>query len=314
MAAGRMYRYLVSGVTVSSDLEIPGLFAGPAGEAPCDVEIRAGAVPETLAGAVRHGPTWALAPGRMLVRVPGIVRFLLTGGATITYAVEAGASEGDAAAFLIGSAFGILLHQRGQVVLHASGVRVDGRAVLFLGASGAGKSTLAAALSQRGYPLVADDFCAAAIDAAGVPLVWPDGRLPRLWSQAIGQLGLAGRPARAVRGRLNKFHVDLPVEGSDEPLPVAAIYALREARAPLRPGIEEPNLVDSAMLLERNAYRPRLVAQMEQRPRYFQLAAAIGNKARVFQLTRAFDYAALPEVIRWLERHWAETLGAKGAA
>lgn len=43
------------------------------------------------------------------------------------------------------------------VVLHASGVSVDGRLVAFVGPGGAGKSTTALALSQIGHPIAADD-------------------------------------------------------------------------------------------------------------------------------------------------------------
>jgi len=61
------------------------------------------------------------------------------------------------------------------VVLHASGVELNGRAALFLGSSGAGKSTLAAALVQRGYPLVTDDFCVINSGCGTVFKLAPDG-------------------------------------------------------------------------------------------------------------------------------------------
>lgn len=78
-------------------------------------------------------------------------------------APEAGTPPQDIAIFIIGTVFGLLLHQREQVVLRASAARVGGKAVLFCGASGAGKSPLAAALAQCGYPLITDDVCALAV-------------------------------------------------------------------------------------------------------------------------------------------------------
>ncbi|HEX8303008.1 HprK-related kinase A [Sphingomonas sp.] len=50
------------------------------------------------------------------------------------------------------------LGARGYLLLHASGVERDGRAVLMTGISGAGKSTLAALLMARGWRLMGDEF------------------------------------------------------------------------------------------------------------------------------------------------------------
>ena len=44
-----------------------------------------------------------------------------------------------------------------SILLHASGVAIDGRAVLITGESGAGKSDLALRLIDRGAALVSDD-------------------------------------------------------------------------------------------------------------------------------------------------------------
>ena len=50
------------------------------------------------------------------------------------------------------------LGQRRYLLLHASAVERDGRALLMTGVSGAGKSTLAALLSLRGWRLMGDEF------------------------------------------------------------------------------------------------------------------------------------------------------------
>lgn len=300
-----MFGYRIAGLTVSSDVEIPGLHLAPPGAA-ADVSIGRGQVPESLEEATANGPTWAIGETRFLLRVPGVVRFLLTGGAAIAYQLEADGDTDDLTAFLTGTAFGILLHQRGLAVLQASSVRVNGRAVLFMGHSGAGKSTLATALVKHGYPLVADDLCVVGADAAGRPLVHPDARLPKLWAQAIRHLDLADRQGPPVRRRLAKFYVDPPLaSASAAPLPCGPVYALRESRPPYAAGIEQPNIVDAALLLRQNAYRARLIKPMGQGELYFRLGTAVANAGGVFQLTRELDFDAMPGVIAELERHWA---------
>jgi len=310
-----VHRYRIAGLTVSSDVEMPGLYAdaSPA-EAP-DVVIETASVPERLEDPISAGPTWAMCADRFLLRVPGVARFLLTGGRAIGYQPEPAAEPGDVVTFLIGTVFGILLHQRGLVVLHASGVELNGRAALFLGSSGAGKSTLAAALVQRGYPLVTDDFCVVSLGTDGRPMINPDGRLPKLWAQAITRLDLGDRQGRPVRGRLAKFYIEQTTAPAQaEPLPAGPVYALREARGAHRPGIERPNVVDAALLLRQNAYRPRLIAKMDQGPLYFRVAAAVANSGGVFFLTRPMDFAAMAATIDRLERHWDQTEARVGVA
>lgn len=46
----------------------------------------------------------------------------------------------------------------GSICLHATGVALDGKAVLFLGAAGRGKSTAALGLMAQGATLIADDL------------------------------------------------------------------------------------------------------------------------------------------------------------
>lgn len=75
------------------------------------------------------------------------------------------------------------LGQRRYLLLHASVVERDGRALLMTGESGAGKSTLAALLTTRGWRLMGDEF--ALIDpATGLVHAFP--RLVSLKNAAIG--------------------------------------------------------------------------------------------------------------------------------
>ena len=56
-----MHFYRISGLSVSSEIVLPGLSAAAAGRRRPDVAIRRGAVPATLDGAEKLGPTWQMA-------------------------------------------------------------------------------------------------------------------------------------------------------------------------------------------------------------------------------------------------------------
>ena len=300
-----MYSYRVAGLSVRSEIDLPGLIATTPDSSEADVLIAPGAVPKELDTPAASGPTWAISGDRFLLRIPDVARFLLTAGREIMFETENGTPSNDIAIFLIGTVLGILLHQRERIVLHASGIWVNGKAVLFCGASGAGKSTIAAALGQRGYPLVTDDLCAIAFADDAKPIAHPDGRQLKLWAKALERLGLNEDRGARVRDQLEKYYVE-PADAFSEPLPIGAVYALREARPPHDVGIEQPNIVDAALLMRSNAYRPLLVRRMAQRANYFRAATAIANAAGVYFLTRHLNFGTMPDVIAALERHWGE--------
>jgi hypothetical protein len=296
--------YLAAGRRLESDIALPGLIEIEA-RGPAEITIARGDLALHLEDAERSGPTWQLAGDRLLLTVPGVARFLLTGGREVRYAPDAAAPDDgarDIPIFLIGTVLGIALHQRGDVVLHASAIRVGDRAVLFCGESGSGKSTLAAALVARGYELLADDLSAISIGADG-PVVHPDGRLLKLWKVAVDRLGLLAQRGAAVRPSLQKFYV-APSRTTSDALALGAVYVLREDRAPHAAGIVANNLVDAGLLLRRHAYRPRLVRAMGQRLQYFHAAAAIGGNAGVFHFTRPKRFSAMDAGIAEIEAHW----------
>src|SRR3546814_18475099 len=82
------------------------------------------------------------------------------------------------------------LGQRRYLLLHASAVERDGRALLMTGMSGAGKSTLAALLGSRGWRLMGDEF---ALVDPGTGIVHAFPRLVSLKNAAIGVVESAVR-------------------------------------------------------------------------------------------------------------------------
>ena len=64
----------------------------------------------------------------------------------------------DVRHLFLDSVIPLILSRREPLVLHASAILFDGRAIAFIGTSGQGKSTLAASHSQLGYSLISDDY------------------------------------------------------------------------------------------------------------------------------------------------------------
>lgn len=112
------------------------------------------------------------------------------------------------------SALCILLALRGDLVLHASAVEVDGRATLFCGPTQRGKSTLARALGEAGYRLLGEDGIAIEL-GDGAPTAFPGAR------------GVRSR-SRDEQGRNRTDLIDDPGGGAPPPCPVAAVVLLEE--------------------------------------------------------------------------------------
>jgi hypothetical protein len=189
--------YRIGGLLVECAFALQGAIpATPAGAA--DVVVALGAAPAELAGPVVEGPNWVAAGDAFLLSVPTVARYLIVGGREIRIDLEPGVELADAQVYLLGTAFGILQHQRGRMVLHASAVAVGDKAALFAGPSGAGKSTLAAAFNRRGYPCVSDDVCGIDFSSGG-PVVLPDGRMLKLWADTVSHLEMGERQGPSIR-------------------------------------------------------------------------------------------------------------------
>lgn len=297
----RAHSYRIAGLVVASDIELPGAVGALDPLAP-DVVIQSARVPHALDAPGTEGPTWQLSEDTILLGIPDIGRFLIQGGTHILYEADGRPAE-DLAVFLSGPMMALLLDLRGQAVFRASAVWVNGKAVLFCGASGTGKSTLAAALGQRGYPLLADDICTVCVGPE--PCAQPDAAQLKLWGQAVLRLGLEPRRGAPLRRGLEKYYLD-PGGGIAAPGPIGAVYCLRETRPPHRSGIEAPNVVDAVIALRLNAYNPVMVRRLGRQDLYFHAAGAIANAAGVFHFTRPLSWAVLPKSLSALEGHWAQ--------
>ncbi|MEM8972460.1 MAG: hypothetical protein AAGD43_10410 [Pseudomonadota bacterium] len=235
--SGLLREYLMSGLLVQSRIHLPGATALNVSHTknPADVTIEQVDQPLRIPNARSRYPWGEFADNDFLFRPLQGLAIRIRNGDEITFNQADKITDSQVRLFLVGTAWGVLCHQRSLVPLHASAVACDGGAMAFAAPAGTGKSTLAAALALRGYPLVADDVCVIKRDEeSGVPMLYPfPAKGMKLAADAAAKLGLTPGERLPVVGGRDKSYVHVPsVENSNEPLPLRGFYAMSEAVGP----------------------------------------------------------------------------------
>jgi hypothetical protein len=296
------HEYRVFGLKVESDIQLPELFEEKSPGAP-DVSIRVG-----HAGGPPDGEAGLHADGEALILVVNkVARYRIVGGTSVIVQPEPGVPDRNVRLFLLGSAFGALLHQRGLLPLHANAVEIDGKAIAFMGESGAGKSTLAAWFHDAGYRVLADDVCVIRFDETGRPLACPGLPRLRLWQDAIN---LSGRDAsnysRSYIGDhpFDKFDVPVPASGPrGATVPLAALYELDTGEAF---EITRLSALQGTEALFANTYRGSYLTATNGHKRHWESAVRLVQSAPVFRAVRKWNLVELDEQCSGLLEHARE--------
>ncbi len=275
--------YACADFVLRSEIPLPELIeAGPvAGRA--TVAVQRGAV-------IQPGPPGLLRDGTsVILAIPGVARFRIEGGETIVVDADPQCSARNLRLFLLGSALGVVLHQRGLFPLHANAVVIDGRAVAFTGPSGAGKSTLAAWFAARGYPVLCDDVCVIGLSGEGRPVVYPGLPRVKLWADALAMNGHSIDGLDRVHDDLDKYQLALPVDPHQAPVPLGAVLRLKRGdHPPAR--VERLRGGAAVRLLMEETYRPGLIPVLERKQVHFEHCTAIASGVPIMEWVRPWGH------------------------
>jgi hypothetical protein len=303
MEEGGVHTYTVYGLQVHSELTLPELVPAPVSQP--DVLIRYGDVPIALPDPLGRGMLYQAQPGQFLLRLDRIANYLVTDGTTITIQPAPNGDAADLRVFLLGSAFGALLHQRGVLPLHGSTIVTRWGALVFVGDSGNGKSTLAGALCQRGYRFLGDDVCVVRIDT-GAPMAYPAFPILQLWADMQSQLDSGASPER-VRTGLEKYCLCMNDRFADQAVPLVAAYELTTINT------EELSLsrlddADKFAVLISHTYRSRFLDGLGLRGAHFRYASEVARHLRVSRVRRPQQPLRLDALVDLIESD-VQTLG-----
>lgn len=216
----REFRYRAFGLGLVSQIPLPELI--PCAHVQTDLKIVR--LPTSPDFPHPTAPTtYDFAPGRLELLWPAVGRFTIIGVDAVLVEPAPAADDRLLAYPLLGPVMALVKHLRGNLVLHASGIAVNGQGVGFLGDKQAGKSTLASAFIARGHDLLTDDVFAIAglcgehaeiepafptvkLSPAAAALLSPE--TIEVWPQVV-----PGFPKRTCRLEQQKMGAGIPPRG-----------------------------------------------------------------------------------------------------
>lgn len=289
--------YSAYGLTIASDFCLPGLVEG---QGLPDVVIRYGAVPEFLNDAVITAILFQGAPGKFLLKLDGVGRYLVIAGQEIVVEPCVSADAADVQVFLLGSVFGALLQMRREFVLHGAAVAINGQGIILCGGSGVGKSTVAGALCQRGYEFLTDEVCAVSFSKEERPEIIPGYPRLKLWADAVEELGGDTALLRRVRTNLEKYELPLDEIFSSTTVPLRWCCELS------RDNTKKVQLVkvtdaDKIGTIEKNTYRYGFLSGRRGKAQHVKQYGDVAKAIDIFHISRPMDGFWVDDLVTQLE-------------
>ena len=298
------FSYHAHGLAVVSEIALPELLPREGADR---ADLRIAFDPSAGDAAARHGggragfDFVAIGPGDAVMAVGDLGAIRVRDGARVGVSLRPGADPDLLRLFLIGSAIGMALHQRGLLVLHAATVVGPDGARAIVGPQGAGKSTLAAALGRRGFAVFGDDVIAVR-QQGEVATVAPASGVFKVTPRTLAALALSPEGLRPVGGPVDKLYLPNRIAGGEaaDLREVVVIGTDPAAEPALRPltGFE------ALTALATHTYRPHYVDLLDRRAAHFCQIAALAGGVPVRALSRPWGLDGLDETAGLLDRVW----------
>ncbi|WP_146010656.1 hypothetical protein [Halomonas heilongjiangensis] len=297
-AATTCHLYRAYGLTVASQIPLPELT--PAVDAGAsDIRIL---TPGTLGNLSPESAGWPwleLGETCCQILVQGIARYRVEQGQRILVdrrvpRAQGGAGDdGDVRLYLLGVAFGLLLHQRHWLPLHVSALNTPAGVWAFTGDSGAGKSTLGAWLHyHRGWPLISDDVAVVKPEEA-LPHLYPGPPRLKLWQDALAALGIDRQGLVRDLMRADKYHLNGHRGFQERPLPLQALVSLERAEEGERPSLARVTGADAFRVVMSALYRPELGRSFTTPEALLGMATSLTMKIAVYRFRRPWSLARM---------------------
>ncbi|MEL7567611.1 MAG: hypothetical protein AAGU27_22415 [Dehalobacterium sp.] len=267
---------------IASEIPIPEL--QPCSGIP-NVRITIGNVPKEIIGAIESHAYYQAGKNQLLFHIKNVGSYYIANGKEIIIDSAPNAEIRVIRLFLLGSAMGVILFQRGIFPIHGSAVAVNEYCFITTGIRGSGKSTLAAAFKERGYSVLTDDIAAVAFDQEGVPWVYPSYPQQKLWKDSLASMGHEVSSLSSIYGRIDKYAVPIKDQFCEIPKKLAGIYEVRKENCQ-NVSLNRLSGMDRLATIMNNIYRWTFVHGLNLNEAAFRYSAALAKQVSVSRIIR----------------------------
>lgn len=289
-----MYSYQAYGLEVRSQVELPELYAGQSG---CDIAISVAQdfSPAEIVNNAVSGFEVAGDVATYYNKTCGVIE--VRGGSEIVVAPIANVDEQLLRLIILGPAFAMALHQRGALVLHASAVSLQGKAVLLIGEKGRGKSTTANALHAAGGSFLTDDVAALTF-VDGVPTVVPSYPISKIDPNVLAAMREPSDELFSIAGHRIKKGRKIAERFAQQSFPVHHIFSLAAGSSVSSHAISKS---DAMFELMRHSFATRWLPSSADAGN-FNRCAALANSVPLHLLERPMTLSSLPSTIALIQQ------------
>jgi hypothetical protein len=283
-AMDEKYLYHVYGLTVTSNLLLPELPIIDK-KVTADVEVVIESGHDNLGLVPANDTEFEVLDGILVFTIQNVARYEVKDGCSICIFPFLEATFDQIRLFLLGTAFGALLLQRGVLPIHGSAIEINGEALISVGPSGIGKSTLAAAWVKQGLRLLTDDVAAVTQTDSVLPMVHPAYPQQKLWKDSLAMLEMEQMGLRKVIDDYEKYRVPVTDRFIDKPMPLRAVIKIEVGESdevhffPL-------NGAEKLEVLIEQTYRFFLVEDLGLTASHFLQCHSIAKQIEVYRLIR----------------------------
>ncbi len=295
------YYYKVYNLIVKSEIKMDELYAVDKTDK-YDVLIKRGKVPRELIGKINNYMWYYLDERDMVLKIDNVGNYYIKDGKEIIVEQYEKSNDHYVKTYILGSSFGLLLRQRGNIAIHGGAVKVKDKGIIITGNTGAGKSTLTNAFRHNGYKFLCDDVSVLGSDIKGKIKVMPAYPQQKLCKDSIKNMEYDIKKFKKIDEERDKYAIPVHESFLNEGIELGAICELELSNDINEVEISEVTGQEKVILVLKNIYRIELLKEKFIDNDYFKKCLDLAMSIKIFRVKRPVNKFTVNKQIDLIEK------------